>query len=442
MNYRHVLPGARRALLFGVLQPYFDQIFDFLFQIYGNEEAAIDTLQVILRRATRKFPHERYERYLALWIFRLTVEVTTSRYANFVGEQANPKSVPFSFLTLEEKLAFLLRDRVKLGFPEIAAAMQMPEGKVGRLLAYAREKAGERIVGSEWRAKLNDSPGCEFVNLTARVAWNQTYGTDEARPAGASAAYAAYEQQIAAAVKQVEALQARRFVEIESSIRKARLLPLLREPKSFRWAGLSWKAKVGFEGLALALVGVLALVVFPWFVERIDQDAIREGRYTQIFHFHNSGETEIHVISADRLLASAEEESVADRELSSLDEKDEFAQVDFPSGDFYETGAAPLAPSRQSAAVFRVIVQSSSPRDAIPQIRGVFEKMQVKERDSSGKLMPGGVFFDGITDVGSYPSILKDIEDLKVGKTWHYSNVTQHRNPNERARLIVWVQQI
>ena len=442
MNYRNVLPGARRAQLFSALQPYFDQLFDFLFQIYGNEEAAIDTLQVVLRRATRKFPREKYERYLVLWIFRLAVEVTTSRYANFVGEQADPKVVPYSFLTLEEKLALLLRDRVKLGFPEIAAAMQMPEGRVGRLLAYAREKTGEKILGADWRAKLSDSPGCEFVNLTARVAWNQTYGAEKSGSEEKNSAYAAYEQQIAAAIKHVDALQARRFVEIESSIRKSRLMPLLREPKSFRWTELSWKTKVGIEGLALALVGVLALVVFPWFVERIDQDAIREGRYTQIFHFHHSGEREVHVISADRLLASAEEESVADRELSSIDEKDEFAQVDFPSGDFYESGAAPLAPSRQSAAVFRVIVQSSSPRDAIPQIRSVFEKMQVKERESSGKLMPGGVFFDGITDVGSYPSILKDIEDLKVGKTWHYSNVSQHRNPNERARLIVWVQQI
>jgi DNA-directed RNA polymerase specialized sigma24 family protein len=443
MNYRNVLPGGRRAQLFSALEPHFDRLFDFLFQLHGDEEAAVDTLQAVLRHATRKFPHERYERYLALWIFRLAVEIASKRYANFVSERADPKTVPFYFLSLEEKLALLLRDRLKFEFKEIAAMMQIPEGRVGRLLAYAREKTGERIIGSDWREKLKDSSDCNLLNMTERVSWNQVYGTEKQNRQHETPAHEAYEQQVAAAVKNVTDLTARRFVEIESSIRRSRLMPLLLEPKSFRWGELSWKTKIGMEGVALAAVGILALVVFPWIVERIDEDAIREHRYTQIFRL--KGESAVsQEISADRLLASAEEENAADRDLATINTSsgDEFAEVEFPSGDFYESGAAPLAPSRQSAAIFRVIVQSSSPKDLISPIREVFQKKKVKERESSGKLMPGGVFFDGLTDVGTYPEILKEIEGLKLGKTRPFPNPGPNRSPSSQARVIVWIQQI
>jgi hypothetical protein len=87
-----------------------------------------------------------------------------------------------------------------------------------------------------------------------------------------------------------------------------------------------------------------------------------------------------------------------------------------------------------------MIVQSPSPRDLIPQVRKLFMSRNVKERESSGRAMPGGVYFDGITTIGSYPEILREIE--KLGNTKTYSNQGQKRNPTERARVIVWVQQI
>ena len=54
--------------------------------------------------------------------------------------------------------------------------------------------------------------------------------------------------------------------------------------------------------------------------------------------------------------------------------------------------------------------------------------------------MPGGVYFDGLTSVGAYPQLLQEIQ--KMGTTKTYSNPEQTKNPAEKARLIVWVQQI
>ena len=149
-------------------------------------------------------------------------------------------------------------------------------------------------------------------------------------------------------------------------------------------------------------------------------------------------ERELPTINAERLLASTD---LAEQEMSGkAEEKDEFADITFPSGDAYETGAAPLAPSRQSAAVFRLIVQSPNPRDLIPEMKRLFSEEKVRERESSGRVMPGGVYFDGVTSVGSYAGLLGQIKKLGITKT--YSNPSNGRSPEERARLIVWIQQI
>ena len=120
-------------------------------------------------------------------------------------------------------------------------------------------------------------------------------------------------------------------------------------------------------------------------------------------------------------------------------EQDEFADMEFPSGDGAEYGTAPLAPSRQSATVYRLIVQSPAPQELIPHVRTLFAEKQVRERESSGRVMPGGVYFDGVTSVGAYPQILQAMQ--KLGQTKTYSSGGA-KNPNERARVIVWVQQI
>jgi hypothetical protein len=162
-----------------------------------------------------------------------------------------------------------------------------------------------------------------------------------------------------------------------------------------------------------------------------------EGRFAQVLEVESQAQApDLRGITTDRLLAAAEGES----ELAAPPEKDEFADVEFPSGDGYEAGSAPLAPSRQSAAVYRLIVQSPSPQDLIPHVRSLFTQGNVRERENSGRTMPGGVYFDGITSVGAYPQLLNEIRTL--GQTKTYSNPNASRNPNERARVIVWVQQI
>ena len=119
---------------------------------------------------------------------------------------------------------------------------------------------------------------------------------------------------------------------------------------------------------------------------------------------------------------------------------DEFADVEFPSGDGAEMATAPLAPSHQNAAIYRLIVQSPAPQELIPHVKSVFAEKQVREREFSGRVMPGGVYFDGITSVATYPEILREMQ--KLGQTKTYSNGSARRPATERARVIVWVQQI
>ena len=101
-----------------------------------------------------------------------------------------------------------------------------------------------------------------------------------------------------------------------------------------------------------------------------------------------------------------------------------------------------MAPSREKAAGYRLIVRSPAPADLIPQVRSLFAAKKVRERELSGQKMPGGVFFDGVTTVGTYPQILQAVDKLGVGDAKAYSVPGASKNPGERARVIVWVQQI
>jgi len=212
-------------------------------------------------------------------------------------------------------------------------------------------------------------------------------------------------------------------------------MPLLGQPDRVRWQDLSWRTKLGLEASFLGAVGLLAVVVLPWALQRVNTTAFVEGRFADVFQVETrAGVTaQAEAITADRLLA------LNDQPDERPAESDEFADVDFPSGDGAEVATAPLAPSHQNAAIYRLIVQSPAPQELIPHVRTVFAEKQVRERESSGRVMPGGVYFDGITSVANYPQILHEMQ--KLGQTKTYSNGGS-RNPNERARVIVWVQQI
>lgn len=408
-----------RELLLQRMEKELDGAYDLIYQVFGDEALSLRVLQSTLKRAMRRSKSERYERYLNLWVTRITVESIRRAYGRFLGERLPGQNVPLEFLALEEKLVLFLSDRARLSDKEVAAVLQIPAGRVGRSLAYAREKVAKEVLGRDWGDEAS-------LALRERISLNRAQE-------GSSRAYL---PAIVAAAAYVRELPARRFSEIESSVRQHQLLPILGRQDLVRWQDLSWQYKLGLEASLLGVVGLLAVVVLPWAFAQVNANALVEGRFAEVFRVESLATEPVVMeeITTDRLLASnagGDESAPAE---------DEFANVEFPSGDSYEAGSAPLAPSRQAAAVYRLIVQSASPKDLIPQVRQAFAERNVREREMSGSPRPGGVFFDGITNVGNYPLLVQEMR--KLGQTRTYSHPGASKNPNERARVIVWVQQI
>lgn len=415
---------SREALL-QRLEGELDGIYDLIYQMCADETHSLSVLERVLRQATKLSKSERYERYLRLWVLGITVDSIRRSYPRFLAERGEGEEVPLESLSLEEKLVLFLHDRSGLSYEEIAGATQIPVGRVGRSLTYAREKVAQEKLGKRWSGAHA---------LRERLGWNRTLeGAD-----------ASYVEAMSEARHYVSAIPARRFAEIESTVRQQKLMPLLGRNERVRWADLSWRYKLGLEASFLGAFGLFVVVVLPWTLSRVNTTAFVEGRFAEVFQAETPAEAtaQLEEISTDRLLAVNNEPGEANSLVTSeplAQEGDEFAEMDFPSGDSVETGTAPIAPSRQSATVYRLIVQSPSPSELIPHVRTLFAEKNVRERDSSGRVMPGGVYFDGITSVGSYPLILKEMQ--KLGQTKTYSTGAS-RNPNERARVIVWVQQI
>ncbi|HEY8278605.1 MAG TPA: hypothetical protein VIH99_03210 [Bdellovibrionota bacterium] len=414
-----------RTLLLQRLEGELDGIYDLIYQMSGDESHSLSVLERVLRRATALSRKERYERYLRLWALGITVHCIRATYPRFLAECTNEEEVPFASLSMEEKIVLFLHDRAQLSYEEIAGVMQISVGRVGRCLTYAREKVAQE-KGLEWQDG-------EQHALRERLNWSTAL-----EASGSREVPELYRKAMTAVRSAVESLPFRRFAEIESGVRNQKLLPLLGHSDGMRWQDLSWRYKLGLEASLLGAFGLIAVVALPWLVSRVNTNAFVEGRFADVFQVETQAGSTARVegISTDRLLAM-NEQPVEDFQTTSGD--DEFANVDFPSGDGAEMGTAPVAPSRQSATVYRLIVQSPSPQELIPHVRSLFADKQVRERESSGRVMPGGVYFDGITSVGNYPHILREMQ--KLGQTKTYSNGSS-RNPNERARVIVWVQQI
>jgi len=412
---------SREALLLR-LEGELDGIYDLIYQMSGDQTYSLAVLESVLRRATALSKKERYERYLRMWALGITVDSIRRSYPRFLAERADGEEVPFEALNVEEKLVLFLHDRSGLTYEEIAGVTQYPVGRVGRSLAYAREKVAIDLSGKTWEGSFA---------LRERQAWNRSLESE-----GAPALYAAAMNE---ARSFVAAMPLRRFAQIETSVRNQKLLPLIgRSAERVRWADLSWRYKLGLEASFLGAFGLLAVIVLPWTLSRVNTTAFVEGRFAEVFQVDTPAEAtaQNEEITADRLLAVSDPLEGSD---ARPQENDEFANVEFPSGDSVEAGTAPVAPSRQTATVFRLIVQSPSPAELIPHVRTLFAEKNVRERDSSGRVMPGGVYFDGITSVGEYPKILQEMQ--KLGQTKTYSNGSS-RNPADKARVIVWVQQI
>jgi predicted DNA-binding protein (UPF0251 family) len=411
--------NSRRALLQRV-EGELDLVYDLIHQVFADEAFSLRVLQSFLKRATRRSRKERYEKYLRLWVMRIAVECIQRAYPRYLAECASEKQVPLHFLPLEEKLAIFLTDRSRLDPEEAASVLQISTGRMGRSLAYAREKVAMQRLSLGWEKE-------GVLALRERISLNLSPNKG-----------GAYSIAMLAVCAHIADLPTKKFSEIESTVRQNQLLPLLGRPDVVRWQDLSWQYKLGLEASLIGVVGLLAVVVLPWVFSQVDANALVEGRFAEVLKVESKA-TEpapLEEITAERLLASSEAETV-----SSPAEPDEFANIDFPSGDAYEAGTAPLAPSRQSAAVFRLIIQSPSPREMVSQVRALFAERNVKERQGSGRVMPGGIFFDGVTSVGEYGRLLQEVRQ-SGHRARTYSNPAASKNPKERARVIIWVQQI
>lgn len=414
----------RRSALAALSEQHLDELYDLIYQVYGQEEYAVAVLERVFRTARRRYRFDRLERYARLWILRITVECIQNRYRHFLSEQPHDYSPTLSPLSLEEKLCVLLQDRLSLSLDEIGALLQLQPGRVGRSIVYGREKLAEAL----------DLPIRHDVPLTERIRLHTSPGYYEG----------GYHQVIEKPRAFVQALPKHTLQEVSKAVPLAELLALLSAPKELRWRDLSWKSKLAVETAAFALVGGLVVLALPWFISHINTNALMDGRFADVIQMPVEAKVEpgSEAITADRLIAS-NEQSQSDSNLPN-EMKDEFSGIDFPSGDSYEVGSAPLAPSRQNAAVYRLIVQSPSPKEMIPLMRELFAAKKMHERESSGRAMPGGVYFDAVTTQGDYQTLLKAVQQLKqVGKTQTYGTTSaQNINPNERARVIIWVQQI
>ncbi|MCO5144524.1 MAG: hypothetical protein M9962_15715 [Oligoflexia bacterium] len=414
-----------RDVLLSKIQPEFDRLYDFFYQVLGCEEAALTVMQSTLRKVGRRSYQENYSKYLEVWLYRLAFESLHRYYPRHISEVDEDAEIPFKTLSLEEKIVLLLKDRLSFSANHIASVLQVSENKVGSLLMTAREGIAKVVLKQKWSSKgllnLRDR-----IHLHLRLKESDTIST-------------AYEKSVAMAMRWTLDLPSVKFNSVEQSVRNHRILPILGNSERISWNQLSWQYKLGVEASVLGFVGLLAVLVLPWAFSKVNADAVLAGRFSDLL-VPSQVEQQVvaaDAISTDRILASVQNAEAYDASA----EVDEFAEMEFPSGDSYEVGTAPLAPSRQSAAVYRLIVQSSSPKELIPRVRGLFAQKNVKERESSGRVMPGGVFFDGVTNVGSYPQLVQEIKKLGQTKTYSH-NPGRSRNPNERARVIVWVQQI
>lgn len=413
-----------KDLVLSRLESELPSAYEYIFQVFGEADLSLKVLQQSLKRCTRRGKVEAYERYFRLWFFRIITEVILQKYPRFFRERDEGQSIPYDYLSLEEKLALILRDRMGFETKEIVSLLQITEGRLGRLLTYAREGVARKQGWME----------AQMPHLQERIKANL-----ETVP---NCAYGHSMREVKNFVARASGM---RLDQVEIGVRQTEINPLLSSKEGVRLADLSWQYKLGLEASLLAVVGLFVVIVIPWVFDRTNTDALLAGRFAEAFQTQSvaTEPKDLEEISTDRLLASADSshlQSVEVNESTGATEEDEFANMEFPDGDSYEVGSAPVAPSRQQAAVFRLIVQSPSPRDLIPTLRTLFADKQVKERDRSGKEMPGGVYFDGVTNIESYSTIAKEVQKLGITKT--YANPGSSRNPRDRARVIVWVQQI
>lgn len=155
LRLRAILPWLNRLRqrtastdpLNSIIQCYGDMIFDLCESILWSPENAQIVFRIVLQELRRRSKTENFKTYERAWVLRITYEkliLFAEKYARrpTASEQIELDARPdvsfrlerfgayFHRLTIQDQILLLLRDKYGIPYPEISAAMSIPEGSL------------------------------------------------------------------------------------------------------------------------------------------------------------------------------------------------------------------------------------------------------------------------------------------------------------------------
>jgi DNA-directed RNA polymerase specialized sigma24 family protein len=412
-----------------------EELHDFIIQLVGKEEVAGELLKRVYSQARERFASEHYQKFARIWLLRITVQAVDAQMAEWRRHKTEGLELPLKFLSLDEAKILLLRERMSFSKKEIAMALEITEGAVQQRLMEARERAARHLL--RWHSRNPFSFGARgnYQSLKFRILVNRVID-GEAQPAEVSGdEVLLYRRGLEEVRAYFQALvkHAAPVIAYEKSSDRVKQAKQQISGR-FSWRALPWHYKLGFECTSFAVVGAMAVFVLPTFLSYYgSNDGDSKRKPSQQMIMKPLAANAAMDLNRGPAFHSANDPSYRPVE-------DEFAYAEFPSGDNHLEGSAPVAPSRNGGAIYRLIVKSENPRELIPRIKTLFTEKNVTERDRSGSQMPGGVYFDAITTEDNYSNILTELS--QIAPTKPYQNNRRKGRGDERARVIIWVQQI
>ena len=332
----------------------------------------------------------------------------------------SPSSPFFYKLLPREFMLLILRDRFLLPKEEIEAILSCTAGSLGLQLMHVREKFFRVLFSKQaLSAPLTERIKCnQVLDECAVIPFSKKQGSFDGC---SSSPYYSCLQKARTHCQwlKVHPLKKEEFHQLFVLSSKEKNLKLRKKsykeiyPRGYRllWEGLSLSILVSFIVIFLAI--------------RSKPNITKEsGGFTSL--------------STKNL----KQESPNATFNVSFKEKDrELVPEEFPLGPSYHKGTADKAPSLQRKTIYRLIMQSENPKEMVPYIKSIFQEAKVKEADRSGNAMPGGIYFDGFTQAKNYSRIYTSLNRIAPTNAYLNKNKKQIR-ANDKARVIIWVQQI
>lgn len=140
-------PSTQNKLIEQIVQNYGDLIFDLCESILWSPINAQIAFRAIIKQIHKHLPENDYQDYQRAWVLRTTYDYLSAfaqKHARRLSPseqimldatltgQARLKQFDSYFhrLPTDEQVLLLLRDKYGLPYPEIAAAMSLPEGSI------------------------------------------------------------------------------------------------------------------------------------------------------------------------------------------------------------------------------------------------------------------------------------------------------------------------